>query len=60
MRKKKCYFGQRKVKHTFGIDLNGRRLWVVPRVLRPYFHAECEKMLALLPPPTHHPELLNK
>lgn len=34
MRKTKHYFGQRRGKHNYGLVLNRRGLWVVPRFLR--------------------------
>lgn len=41
MRKVKFYFGKRRLKHTWGIDLDGSgKLWVVPRILRGHFMRE--------------------
>jgi len=41
MRKVKFYFGKRRLKHTWGLDLDkAGRLWVVPTILRGYFMRE--------------------
>jgi hypothetical protein len=37
MRKTKHYFGQRRGKHNYGLVLNRRGLWAVPRFLREGF-----------------------
>lgn len=46
MRKVKFYFGKRRLRHTWGIDLEGSgKLWVVPRILRGYFARESQAFL---------------
>jgi hypothetical protein len=41
MRKVKFYFGKRRLKHTWGINLDGPgKLWVVPTILRGHFMRE--------------------
>ena len=41
MRKVKFYFGKRRLKHTWGLNLDSPgKLWVVPTILRGYFMRE--------------------
>ncbi|MND14927.1 hypothetical protein D3C87_1245620 [compost metagenome] len=45
MRKKKHYFGQRRIKHTWGINMNAPKFWVVPRMLRQSFYNDYQAFM---------------